>query len=86
MCFSVAPALEIGHEAIDNVRKWREDVYGVHVWVHGSFLVDLLDIGDVLVEDIIFFDDIVQDFAAVLIYDQDFPFAFRYVSYGFEDF
>lgn len=82
----VAPALEVGHEAIDNIRQWREDVYGVHVWVHGSFLVDLLDVGDVLVEDVIFFDDIVQYFAAVFVYYQDFPIALCDISYGFEDF
>lgn len=66
---SVASALKIGHETIDNIWQWREDVYGVHVWVHGSFLVDLLDVGDVLVEDVIFFDNIVQYLAAVLVYD-----------------
>lgn len=59
MCVLVAPALEVGHEAVDYVRQWGEDVYSVHVWVHGSFLVDLLDVGDVLVEDVIFFDHIV---------------------------
>lgn len=59
MCVLVAPALEVGHEAVDYIRQWREDVDSVHVWVHGSFLVDLLDVGDVLVEDVIFFYHIV---------------------------
>jgi len=82
---SVAPALEVGHEAVDNVWERRENVDDIHFLVHRPLLVDLLDVGDVLVQDVVFFYHIVQKLLAGLVDHQDLPLAAGCLSYGFED-
>jgi hypothetical protein len=80
---SVSSLLEFGHDAVDDVRLGREDVYRVHVPLGRAPLLEALDIWagqnrglaqqwaqhtrDVEVEDVIFLDDIVDQLLAVLV-------------------
>jgi hypothetical protein len=80
---SVSPLLKLCHHAVDNVWLGRDDVYGVHVSLRGSPLLEALDVwarqanglrqhrvqrtGDVEVENVIFLDHIVYELFAVLV-------------------
>jgi hypothetical protein len=70
---SVSPCLELSHDAVDDVRFGREDVDGVHVALRLAAVLDLLDVGDVGVEDVVFLDDVVYELLRVLVEDEDLP-------------
>ena len=67
------------------MRLWRYDIYDVHILVHGPALLDLLNIGDILLENIVFSHDIVYDLSTVLVEHEDFPFSSGSVFDGVED-
>lgn len=55
------------------MRLWGEEVYGIGVGLLLPAVLDLFDIGDICIEDIILFGDIVYETSALLIQNQNFP-------------
>lgn len=88
-CPSVSPALEVCHDAVDNVRFRRDEVDGVNVGLGLAPVGDVLDVyaesdqlvhraclertRNVGIENVILLDHIVDELAAVIVHDQDLP-------------
>lgn len=70
----VPSSLEIRHDTVHHVRQGGEDINSVHVLLLAFGLEDL-DVGDVLVEDVVFLEDVVEETFGLLVDDEDFPFA-----------
>lgn len=69
----ISSAVEVGHEAVDNVRLRGKKVDSIGLRLGLAPVLDTLDIGDVGVKDIVLFDYIVNEFAAVFVDNQDLP-------------
>ena len=46
MCFLVLSLLKVGHEAVNDMRLWGEEVHRIDIAIRRTTLVDLLDICD----------------------------------------
>lgn len=57
---AISSLLEIGEQAVDNVRLGGEQVDGVHVMVRFAPFFDSFDGGNVMVENVVFLDSIVD--------------------------
>lgn len=65
--------LQVRHDAVHNVRFGCEKVYCIHVAIGRAFLLNVLDIGNLLAEDVIFLDDIGDELPARLIDNEELP-------------
>lgn len=70
---AVSAHVELGHDAVDNVRLRGEDVDGVHVALGLAALLEALDVGDVGVEDVVLLDDVVEELLGLGVDDEDLP-------------
>lgn len=73
VCLSVAALVEVGHDTVDNVGLWRDEIDGVNIWILGTTVLDFLDVCNALVQNVVGMQDIVEQLFGRVVEDQDFP-------------